>query len=294
MTDFLGPISHSFMSQRTRLHYLDWGNHGAPPLVLVHGGRDHARTWDWTAEALRHDYHIIVPDLRGHGDSDWSSDGAYGMASFVFDLAKLIDDIDVGPVAIVSHSLGGGISLRYAGLFPEKVSKLLAVEGIASLPDEMRVERTRPLNERLARWVEVRRHLSGRPAYRYRSLDEAIARMRQANGDLTAAQVRHLAVHAVRRNEDGSFSWKYDPYVRSQTPFVPADVDSGAIWARITCPVLLAWGRRSWNNTDPAAAGVVEMFPNARAVGFDGGHWLHHDCFDAFLDRTRRFLATGD
>jgi len=39
---------------------------------------------------------------------------------------------------------------------------------------------------------------------------------------------------------------------------------------------------------------VVEMFPNARAVGFDGGHWLHHDCFDAFLDRTRRFLATGD
>ena len=60
----LGPTSHSYYSQRLRLHYVDWGNESAPPLLLVHGGRDHCRNWDWVARALRDDYHVIAPDLR--------------------------------------------------------------------------------------------------------------------------------------------------------------------------------------------------------------------------------------
>ena len=72
MVNALGPTSHRFVSQRLDLHYLNWGNPGAPLLVLVHGGRDHARNWDWVAQALRYDWHIICPDLRGHGDSAWS------------------------------------------------------------------------------------------------------------------------------------------------------------------------------------------------------------------------------
>ncbi len=67
-----GPTSRIYFSQRLRLHYVDWGNPDAPPLVLLHGGRDHCRNWDWVAEELRKDWHIIAPDLRGHGDSDWS------------------------------------------------------------------------------------------------------------------------------------------------------------------------------------------------------------------------------
>ena len=72
---FVGPTSHSYISQRLRLHYVDWGNPGAPPLILLHGGRDHCRNWDWVAAELRRDYHIIAPDLRGHGDSAWSASG---------------------------------------------------------------------------------------------------------------------------------------------------------------------------------------------------------------------------
>ena len=67
-----GPTSRIYFSQRLRLHYVDWGNPDAPPLLLVHGGRDHCRNWDWVAQALRHDWHVIAPDLRGHGDSQWS------------------------------------------------------------------------------------------------------------------------------------------------------------------------------------------------------------------------------
>ncbi|MGA3002432.1 MAG: alpha/beta fold hydrolase, partial [Acetobacteraceae bacterium] len=68
----LGPTSRIYFSQRLRLHYVDWGNPDAPPLLLVHGGRDHCRNWDWVATALQDEYHVIAPDLRGHGDSQWS------------------------------------------------------------------------------------------------------------------------------------------------------------------------------------------------------------------------------
>ena len=85
-----GPTSHTYFSQRLRLHYVDWGNADKPPLLLIHGGRDHCRNWDWTAEALRGRWHIIAPDLRGHGDSQWSPDGTYTMPGYIYDLAQLI------------------------------------------------------------------------------------------------------------------------------------------------------------------------------------------------------------
>ncbi|HEY5290268.1 MAG TPA: alpha/beta fold hydrolase, partial [Caulobacteraceae bacterium] len=130
MNDPIGPTSHSFMSQRLRLHYVDWGNADAPPLILVHGGQDHCRNWDWVAADLRRDFHIIAPDLRGHGDSAYSPSGDYSMMAFVYDLAQLIRQLALGPVKIVAHSLGGSIALRYAGVFPETVAALVAIEGL--------------------------------------------------------------------------------------------------------------------------------------------------------------------
>ena len=71
------PTSHTYYSQRMKLHYLDWGNPDAPPLLLVHGNRDHCHNWDWVAQELCDDYHIIAPDFRGHGDSQWVYGSAY-------------------------------------------------------------------------------------------------------------------------------------------------------------------------------------------------------------------------
>ena len=99
-----GPTSRHYISQRLRLHYVDWGNPEAPPLLLVHGGRDHCRNWDWVAQALRRDWHIICPDLRGHGDSNWSPDGNYSMSAFIYDLDQLIHQQKLAPVTIVAHS----------------------------------------------------------------------------------------------------------------------------------------------------------------------------------------------
>jgi len=98
-----GPASRSYFSQRLRLHYVDWGNTEAPPLVLVHGGRDHCRNWDWVARALSKDWHVIAPDLRGHGDSEWVADGNYTMAAYVYDLAQLIDPFTFAMPPQVGH-----------------------------------------------------------------------------------------------------------------------------------------------------------------------------------------------
>ena len=84
-----GPTSHIYFSQRLRLHYVDWGNQDAPTLLMVHGGRDHCRNWDWVADELRHDYHIIAPDLRGHGDSQWMLGGSYTIIDYVYDLSLI-------------------------------------------------------------------------------------------------------------------------------------------------------------------------------------------------------------
>src|SRR5688572_16782554 len=151
--NMLGPVSRTFISQRLRLHYLDWGNPEKPPLLLVHGGRDHARSWDWTAEALRDDWHVIALDHRGHGDSEWVSDGNYQASDMVYDVAQLVHQLDLAPVTIVAHSLGANVSTRYAGIYPEAVRRLVAIEGLGPSPQILAEMTSRPLAERFREWI---------------------------------------------------------------------------------------------------------------------------------------------
>src|SRR3984893_2691810 len=144
-----GPTSRIYFSQRLRLHYVDWGNPEAPPLLLVHGARAHCRNWDWPAAPLRHDWHVLAPDLRGHGDSQWSPDGNYSTAAYVYDLAQLIHQQELPPAPIVSHSLGGNIAIRYAGVYPDTVRRLVAIEGLGPSPKQMAARSSLPIAERM-------------------------------------------------------------------------------------------------------------------------------------------------
>ena len=285
-----GPTSHSYMSQRLKLHYADWGNAGAPPLLLVHGGRDHCRSWDWVAQQLSADWHVIAPDLRGHGDSQWAADGCYGVMDHVYDLAQLIHQMDAGPVTIVAHSLGGNISLRYTGLYPDKVKKLVAIEGLGPSPT-MQAERAKvAFADRWRKWIVDKRAAAGRLPKRYPTLQAALERMRSENAYLTAEQARHLTVHGANRNEDGSYSWKFDNHWMVWPFYDMPEDEVEALWGQINCPTLLMYGANSWAS-NPEKDGRLAHFNTARVVEFaDAGHWLHHDQFDRFMAELKAFL----
>ena len=285
-----GPTSNSFISQRLKLHYTDWGNAEAPPLLLVHGGRDHCRSWDWVAERLCDRYHVIAPDLRGHGDSAWSPDGNYEMGAFVYDLAQLIHQLDLAPVTIVAHSMGGNISTRYTGLFPDKVKKLVSIEGLGPSPAVQEERAKTSFDGRMRQWIEDKRQAAGRQPKRYATLDDALARMIAENSYLTPEQARHLTIHGINRNEDGSWSWKFDNYLNIWTIFDMPQEDIQQLWSNITCPTLLLYGADSWAS-NPEKDGRIQYFNNARVIEFENaGHWLHHDQFDRFMSTLTDFL----
>jgi len=289
--DRLGPTSRTFFSQRLRLHYIDWGNPTAPPLLLLHGGRDHCRNWDWIAEALRDDYHVIAPDLRGHGDSAWSASGHYTMAGYIYDLAQLIHQQALAPVDIVAHSLGGNIALRYAGIYPDAVRRLVAIEGMGPGPGAHADAEYKPIAERMRAWIDRQRASAGRQPHRYATLEDALARMQAANKHLRPDQARHLTQHGVNQNEDGTYSWKFDHYVRVWPPYDMTREEIAELWGRIACPTLLVYGRES-RASNPADDGRLGYFRNARVLAVEGaGHWVHHDRLELFLDEARRFLA---
>jgi pimeloyl-ACP methyl ester carboxylesterase len=284
------PTAHDFVSQRLRLHYVDWGNHAAPTLVLLHGARDHCRSWDDLAVQLSKQWHVVVPDLRGHGDSQWSQDGHYGMDAFVYDLATLIEQLQLAPLRLVGHSLGGNICLRYAGIYPDKVSKVVTIEGLGPSPSIIAEEAKVSIAERMQKWIAEQTGLAKRSPRRIATFEEALQRMQKANPTLAAQQVHHLTQHGVLQHPDGSYSWKFDHYLNSWTAIDMTRAEIHELWARITSPVLMIYGKDSWAS-NPLEDGRAKYFRHGTvAMVEQAGHWLHHDQPEVVMNLLNDFL----
>ena len=287
--EIIGPASSYYVSQRLKLHYVDWGNEEAPPLLLIHGNKDHARSWDWVARELRDEYHVIAPDLRGHGDSAWAIGGHYMINEFVLDIAQLISTLGLQPLTIIAHSLGGAVALQYASVYPEHIRKLVAVEGLGPPPKMIQEHINAPSWKLISNWIDQVRKLSSRQPRRYPDIDAAAHRMQEENSFLSPEQAHHLTVHGVARNEDGTFSWKFDNYTRAFYPQSFQPEQRKAMWKRITCPTLLIRGSESWAG-DPEEDGRADAFQDATLVNVEGaGHWVHHDRLPEFLALVRDF-----
>jgi pimeloyl-ACP methyl ester carboxylesterase len=283
----VAPQSRYFQSQGLKLHFNDWGNASAPPLLLIHGGADHSRSWDYLAQALAADFHAIAPDLRGHGDSGWAIGSSYNLVDHVYDLTGLIKSIGADRIAIVGHSMGGMVSLSYAGTFPDRVSRLVVLDGVTAFP----ARRSKPADIRISEWVGDLDKFAQRKIHRYKSAVDGAERMRGRNPRLTEAQALHLATHGMKRNDDGSYSWKFDPYLRARAPYRLSLEDNIALWSRIACPTLLVAADESFL-PDPGKAGVLSHFKHAELATIAGaGHWLQHDRPDEVLGLIQKFLG---
>ena len=173
----------------------------------------------------------------------------------------------------------------------ENVARLVAIEGLGPSPKMLAKRFAQSFPDRMRAWIDEQRGLSGRLPRRYASIEDALKRMQEENKHLSPVQARHLTQHGVNQNEDGTYSWKFDNYVRSWPPYDMAVADVEGLWARITCPTLLVYGKESWAS-NPADDGRARHFRNAEIVTFEGaGHWVHHDKLAEFMALVRRFLA---
>ena len=280
------PTQRFFESQRLRLAYWAWGEEGAQPLVLLHGGRDHARSWDGIAEAFADDHYVVAPDLRGHGDSAWSPGSEYTTSQYAVDLLTLVERLG-RPVRVICHSFGGQVTFLAAGTYPERFASIVAIEGrvpgLFEEPEPMTPERFRE-------HVEQRRSLETRQVRRYPDLESAVRRVREMNPRLSPEQARHIAVHAVRE-DGGEFVWKFDNWSR---PGVRRDeftlAEMRAFVAAIACPVLYVIGEES--GVMRGMERWVEGLPGVRPVVVAGsGHWVHHDQPDRLIALARRHFS---
>ncbi|MEB2313544.1 MAG: alpha/beta hydrolase [Sorangiineae bacterium] len=225
-------------------HVLEWGAESAAldhTVVLVHGFLDLAWGWEDTVTAgLAERFHVLAPDMRGHGDSARvGAGGYYHFMDYVADLASLIDALGRARVSLVGHSMGGSIAAYLAGAWPERVHRLALLEGLGPPVDEL------PEPERVARWIGEWRRARARAPRAYASLEAAAARLRENDPRLGPELALRLAAHGTRRDPDGLHRFKHDPLHLTRGPY-PFRLDvAERFWRRVSCPVLLVEGSES-------------------------------------------------
>jgi pimeloyl-ACP methyl ester carboxylesterase len=221
---------------------LEWDGPAAPgdlTFVLVHGFADLGHTWHEVAERLAPHGHVIAPDLRGHGDSDWISGGGYyHFMDYVADLDDVITQLARRRVVLVGHSMGGSVSAYYAGTRPERLTGLALLEGLGP-PDMATLDGP----TRTAMWIDAWRtaRAKGSPMA---SIDEAVRRLMKHDDRLGVALARRLAEVGTRK-VDGGLIWKHDPLHRTFGPYAYRLEVAIKYWQRITCPVVIADGADS-------------------------------------------------
>ncbi len=275
------------------LSYSEWPNQNAPVIILIHGSRDHSRSWDALATALHPAHHVIAPDLRGHGDSAWSQDGRYDFAAYLSDLSVLARELGLGPhrqAVLIGHSLGAHIALRFCAVYPDMVRRVVAIEAVGAPPEILARRSGQPIAQAIRDWLEER-HVASQGTHRdFPVVSDAIERMRTRHAFLTPGQAEHLTRHGLRQVGNSGWQWKHDPYL-AVWPFPDITPDEAqALWRRISCPTLLIYGDLSWPS--PTPADLLRQIPDVREVRLaNSGHWPHHDAFDACCAAIETFLS---
>ena len=195
---------------------------------------------------------------------------------------------NLNPVNVIAHSMGGTVACLFAGVYPEKVSSLISIEGVGGFWYMRTDEHPQT---RIREWINTTRDLAGRVPRKYDSLSEAFQRMQKSNPHLSEERARHLTTHGSNRNEDGTYSLKFDNYTHSRSPLGMDFKDMTQLWEKIDCPTLLMNAKQGFDHRT-GQAGTLKHFKQGQVLDIDhAGHWLHHDQFDAYLAACSAFLA---
>jgi pimeloyl-ACP methyl ester carboxylesterase len=253
---------------------LEWGADDPArdhTILLLHGFLDHAHGWQLVVEqGLADRYHVVAPDLRGHGDSDWVGRGGYyHFFDYLADVHEVVKACARARISLVGHSMGGAIASYYAGAFPARVHKLVVMEGLGPPSGPP----TGP--ERVITWLadcERSRRLLPR---RYPDVAAAARRMCQHDPLLDPALALELAAAGTRATPDG-VEFKHDPLHATRGPYGFDMTVAERFWRNVTCAVLLVEGGASTFRHSPEEAQLRERcFLYARKVTIpDAGHMM--------------------
>ena len=273
-----------------RYHLRRWRHDGAPKLFLLHGWMDVSASFQFLADALRGEWDLYAPDWRGYGLTQWEKSDCYWFADYIADLDFLLEKLSPQAVNLVGHSLGGNVATIYAGVRPQRIAKLVNLEGFGLAP-------TRP-QEAPARYLRWLDELREPPRLRsYKDFTELASRLRQGNPRLTVERADFLARHWGHDAGDEGVMLRGDPAHKIVNPVLYRYEEVRACWERITAPVLWVDGAQSdtLKRLKLDAAQYAERrnaFSDLRYLTLqDAGHMLHHDQPEALARLIEDFLA---
>ena len=274
-----------------RYHVRRWRHDGAPKIVLLHGWMDVSASFQFLVDALRAEWDVYAPDWRGYGLTDWGRSDCYWFPDYIADLDFLLEWIEPrAAVNLVGHSLGGNVAALYAGVRPQRVAKLVNLEGFG-------LAATRPEQApgRYARWLEELHHPPRLRSYPdFSALGE---RLRKANPRLSVERSDFLARHWGREATDGSVVLRGDPAHKIVNPVLWRYEEMRACWERVSAPVL--WVDAAESDT-LKRLGLDERHHAERRRAFsrlehatvqDAGHMMHHDQPEEVARLIEKFLA---
>ncbi len=277
-----------------RHHVLRWGQPlpGQAPLVMVHGWMDVGASFQFVVDALPTDCEVIALDWRGFGLSETTGADCYWFPDYLGDLDALLDLVSPGaPVDLLGHSMGGNVVMSYAGVRPQRVRRLINLEGFG-MPDVAPAAAP----ERLTTWLD---ELKDPPTLRpYATLADVAARLMKTNPRLPGDKAAWLAGHWSRQTPEG-YLLNADPAHKLANPVLYRKAEVLACWQRIAAPTLWVegsddqltrfWGTRYPREEFESRLAVVPRLE--RTVLQDAGHMLHHDQPEALAARISAFLA---
>ena len=279
MTTQVQPQDKTVSANGHNLHYLDWGAVGKPTLLLVHGLRGHAHSWDDVSAALCDDYHVLALDQRGRGDSDWAKDGDYTTNAYVADLAAFCQALDLDRFILVGHSMGGRNSMAFGGKYPEKLEKLVIVD-VGPALDSRGSQR---ISEEIRNVPEE-----------FDSFEDVFQYMNNQNRFASEAVMRRRVRYSTRELPNGKIGWKYDLLIREQrrNNTVPPSDDLWPSLSNIACPSLVVRGAETDILAADVAQRMLETLPDARLVEIaQAGHMVFEDNPADFIEAVKDFLS---
>lgn len=289
------PSRSEFITIRgLRYHVRHWGSEGAPKLFMVHGWMDVAASFQFVVDCLQRDWHVIAPDWRGFGLTESTPGDCYWFPDYLGDLDALLAHYSPHePVNLLGHSMGGNVVCIYAGVRPQRIRRLINLEGFglpATQPEQA--------PGRYAKWLdELREPPEMRP---YASLAQVAARLQKNNPRLTDERAAFLASHWAAQNDQGQWAILADPAHKLGNPVLYRIEEVLACWQSIAAPVLWveADDTNAWRWVGPKEQARAEIDRRIRfipdvttALVEDAGHMLHHDQPEKLAALIENFLG---